>query len=298
VTEIAAAPMTVHGQPVGRDALGQPLSMAVRRAGILYQVKRPQVIALAKEVESFFHRQGVEVVSGAITTEDSMICQKLDLFVTIGGDGTMLRAARCAAQWQTPLLGINMGRLGFLTECGPENWEPTLTKVLAQQWWRESRCMLSVAIDGVKQPMFALNDVVLARGAHPRALHVDLAIDGVRIGEVVTDAMIVATPTGSTAYAMAAGGPVLDPRLDAFTLVPVAAHLSMPGPMVLPGTSVVSLTSTRNVDAVLALDGQVDLPVGTGQTVTVRAGEHACLFARTQPADRFYATMVTRLRRK
>ena len=297
MTDTAASP-ALHGDHLAPLAPSRPPLTAVRRVGILYQTKRLEVIALAREVEQFLRARDVEVIAGAITLEEQIVCQELDLFVTIGGDGTMLRAAHCAARWRTPLLGINMGRLGFLTECGPADWQATLSAVLRHDWWLEQRCMLSTQLDGVEGTTEALNDVVLARGARPRAIHVDLAIDGVRVDELVADAVIVATPTGSTAYAMAAGGPVLDPRMEGLAFVPVAAHLSVPGPMVLPSSSRISLRSTRDISAVLSVDGQIDLPVSMGQTVEIRASRLRCLFARTRPPEVFYGTLVTRLRRK
>lgn len=270
---------------------------AIRRVGVLYQIKRPEVAALAHSVEAFLRRHDIAVIVGSVDHEEEIICQQLDLFVTIGGDGTMLRAAHCAAPWQTPLLGINMGRLGFLTECGPADWETTLTTVLEGRWWVERRCMLTAELDGIAEPTVALNDIVLARGPHVRAIHVDLAVDGVPVAEVVADGIIIATSTGSTAYALAAGGPIVDPRVEALILVPVAAHVSLPGPLVLPMTSHITMYSSRNVQAVLSVDGQVDRPVAVGQTVGIRAVDRSCLFARTRSPERFYSGLTSRLRR-
>ncbi len=292
------APTVATRDTAGSGNGSHPGGTAIRRAGILYQVKRPQVMELGQAVEAYLRSLGVETVRGAVATEDELLCQQLDLFITIGGDGTILRAARCAAQWNTPLFGINMGRLGFLTECGPSDWQPTLRGVVGGNWWLETRHMLAASLDDVLLPELALNEVVLGRGAHPRAIQVALSINGKLVGEMVADGIVVATPTGSTAYALAAGGPVLDPHLDALVLVAVAPHVSTPGPLVLPVSAHVSLTCTRDVDTVLSIDGQVDRPVKRGQTVAIYDAGTTCRFARTRPPETFYETLVDRLRRK
>lgn len=297
MTETAAA-ATAQQLEAGRNGgvgRGPP---AIRRAGVLYQVRRPEVIALAGEIERHLQLVGIEVVRRAITTEELVVCEGLDLFLTIGGDGTMLRAARCATARQVPLLGVNMGRLGFLTECGPSDWREALDAVIQGRSWLEERTTLTADVEGMAGAPLALNEVVMARASRPRAITVELTIDGRAVSEVIADAMVVATATGSTAYALAAGGPVLDPRIDGMVIVPVAAHLWTPGPLVVPRQCRITLINTRSVPALLSFDGQVDVPLEVGQAVTVRASERSCLFARTKPAGRWYDNLVAKLRRK
>lgn len=297
MTETAAA-ATARQLDARRNGRVDRAPSTIRRAGVLYQVKRPEVIALAGDIERHLQQAGIGVVRGAITTEELVMSQGLDLFITIGGDGTMLRAARCATTWQVPLLGINMGRLGFLTECGPADWREVLDAVVQGRYWLEERTTLTAEVGGMESAPLALNEVVMARASRPRAITVELTIDGRPVSEVVADAMVVATATGSTAYALAAGGPVLDPRIDGMVIVPVAAHLWTPGPLVVPSQCRITLINTRSVPALLSFDGQVDVPLEVGQPVTVRASEKSCLFARTRPADHWYDSLVAKLRRK
>lgn len=297
MTETAAA-ATTQQLDARRNGSVERAPSAIRRVGVLYQVRRPEVIDLAADVGHHLQRAGVEVVRGAITTEELVVCEGLDLYITIGGDGTMLRAARCATAMQVPLLGINMCRLGFLTECGPSNWRETLDAVIQGRYWLEERMTLTAEIDGMASAPLALNEVVMARASRPRAITVELAIDGRAVSEVIADAMVVATATGSTAYALAAGGPVLDPRIDGMVIVPVAAHLWTPGPLVIPRRCTITLTNTRSVPALMSFDGQVDVPLEVGQPVTVRASDKSCLFSRTRSADHWYDSLVAKLRRK
>ncbi len=156
--------------------------------------------------------------------------------LTLGGDGTILRAARMAAPLGIPLLGLNLGRVGFLTECEPEHWVEVVERILANEGSVEERMMLQVTHlrEGVMQAReFALNDAVISRAALARTVHLLTAIDGAVLTEYVADALILATATGSTAYSYAVGGPILPPWLDNIVVAPVAAHLSLDRPLVL-----------------------------------------------------------------
>ena len=224
--------------------------------------------------------------------------QETDLLVTLGGDGSILRAARAAAPYCTPILGVNLGRVGFLTEAEPEMWREVLSQVLAGDYWIEERMMLQVAAHRDSEVLGraeALNDVVVGRGARARVVHLRTEVDGGYLATYVADGLIVATPTGSTAYALAAGGPVLPPQLRSILLVPIAPHLSMERPIVLSEGVIVHIFVTGGRPAVLTVDGEVQAELESGDEVIVDASPHGARFARVQEQTYFYKTLVERL---
>jgi NAD+ kinase len=228
----------------------------------------------------------------------SLRLQETDLLVTLGGDGSILRAARIAAPYGTPILGVNLGRVGFLTEAEPGTWQKVLSRVLTGDYWLEDRMMLRVVVrrtDGVLVQAEALNDVVVGRGARGRVVHLHTEIDRGHLATYVADGLIVATPTGSTAYALAAGGPVLPPQLRNILLVPVAPHLSMERPIVLSEGVTVCISVIGGRPAVLMVDGEVRAELESGDKVVVEASSHVALFARIQEKTYFYKTLVERL---
>jgi len=224
--------------------------------------------------------------------------QEAELLVTLGGDGSILRAARAAAPCGTLLLGVNLGRVGFLTEAEPETWREVLSQVLSGDYWVEERMMLRVMAwrsgESLGQAE-ALNDVVVGRGAQARVVHLRTEVDGGYLATYVADGLIVATPTGSTAYALAAGGPILPPHLRNILLVPVAPHLSMDRPIVLAEGVTVRIVVVGGRPAVLTVDGQVQARLESGDEVMVEASPHVACFARVQERTYFYKTLVTRL---
>ena len=235
------------------------------------------------------------------TTEDAsdaLDWQATDLLVTLGGDGSILRVARAAAPHGTPLLGVNLGRVGFLTETDPDTWRDVLSRALVGDFWVEERMMLQVTArrgGDVLAQAEALNDVVVGRGARACVVYLHAEVDGGDLATYVADGLVVATPTGSTAYALAAGGPVMPPQLRNILLVPVAPHLSMARPIVLSEGVTVCITVSGGRPAVLTVDGEVRAGLDDGDEVAVGASVHAARFARVQERTYFYKTLVTRL---
>ncbi|MCX7680826.1 MAG: NAD(+)/NADH kinase [Anaerolineae bacterium] len=221
-----------------------------------------------------------------------------ELLITLGGDGSILRAARAVAPFGIPILGINLGRVGFLTESGPDAWQEVLERVLAGAFWIEERLMLrATARRRGKEPRCAeaLNDVVVGRGARTKVVHLAVSVDGGCLATYVADGLVVATPTGSTAYALAAGGPILPPQLRNILLVPVAPHLSMAHSLVLAEGVRVCITITGGRPAVLTVDGEVQGRLGPGDEVIVEASPHCARFARVREGTYFYKTLLERL---
>jgi NAD+ kinase len=181
--------------------------------------------------------------AGVATVLEPDLALDADLIVAVGGDGTMLHAARMAAMADVPVLGVNRGRLGFLADVGPEQMLQSVDDALAGRCHAERRMLLAAHIlaDGVAIDALALNDVVVAKRETGRMVDVRTWVNGVYVNTHVGDGLIVATPTGSTAYALSCGGPILHPSLDAVVLVPVCPHTLSDRPIVVPAGSVVEI---------------------------------------------------------
>lgn len=227
------------------------------------------------------------------------------LVVTFGGDGTIIRAARWLAGTGVPILGIGMGKLGFLTELPPGDACDRLPKVLRGEYWIDERLMLSAKVESGQQrddpagsPLIALNDVVVARGASPRVAQIDVSVNGVHLVHYVADGLVVATPTGSTAYALSAGGPVVAPGVEGMVVVPVAAHLAVLRSLVVPTSARIEVRASADQPTLLVLDGQVQIPLRNGQPVVIERARERTVFARTGSANRYYETLVEGLKKR
>lgn len=273
--------------------------MGLGSVGILYNARIPQARSLAKEVEAWTRRSVEQVTVCAIDeAPDALHLSEVDLLITLGGDGSILQAARLTAPGRTLILGINLGRVGFLSEAETNEWEEILSRAIAGDYWVEHRMMLRVMNRRGKKMMShasALNDVVVGRGAQGRAVRLRTDVDGGELATYVADGLIVATPTGSTAYALAAGGPILPPELRNILLVPVAPHLSMERPIVLAEGVTVRITVVGRRPAVLMVDGQPAAKLESQDVVSVEASPHVARFARVRERTYFYKTLVKRL---
>ena len=215
---------------------------------------------------------------------------RVDLAIVIGGDGTMLSIARRIAALDIPLIGINQGRLGFLTDIPFARMEQTLAPMLAGRYTEERRTLLDAIVDGQDGDpgrALALNDVAINRGSLGTMIDCAVEIDGRFAFAMRADGMIVATPTGSTAYALSAGGPILDPGVAAFLLVPVAPHALTLRPIGIPESSVIRITVLRGRDTAAHCDGQVRFPLGEGESVTVQRAASTARFLHPQGYDYF-----------
>ena len=222
----------------------------------------------------------------------------LDLLVTLGGDGTMLRAARLLDGRQVAMLGINLGRLGFLTCCGIDEMELSLRRVAAGDFQAGRRMMLEVrALDvngDERQRWSALNDAVLHKGGFARVVGLRVSVDGELIAAYSADGIVIATPTGSTAYSLSAGGPIVVPTVESIVISPISAHTLAIRPVVLPPTSEVLVQAVDAPDELLiTVDGQVGTGFAPGETLAVRRSPNPVLFVRFEET-----TFFSRLRRK
>jgi NAD+ kinase len=228
----------------------------------------------------------------------SQIFEPGDLVVALGGDGWMLHAARITAEAGVPVLGVNLGRLGFLAEVQPGEWRNVFDRVCRGDYWIEQRMMLRTEVwrdDQLLQGFDVLNEVVVSRGAVVRPVRLETHIDGGWLTTYVADGLIIATPTGSTAYALAVGGPILPPDLKNILLIPVAPHLSMERAIVLARGSTVTVMVHTGHEAVISGDGAIELPLLDGDRIIVEAGPHSARFVRTQDPTYFYRTLMERM---
>lgn len=213
-------------------------------------------------------------VEGAEIVEEAALAQA-DLVCVLGGDGTMLRASRVVGDTGTPVLGVNLGQLGFLAGFAPDEAERGLTAALAGQLRLEDRTRLAVTLvqaDGEPITRTALNDAVIHQGAMARIVDVDAFIEGDFVASYRADGLIVSTPTGSTAYNMAAGGPILIPGAAGMTLTPICAHSLTNRPLVVPDASIIRLVlGAEAKDVVLTVDGQWARPFHVGEEVHITA---------------------------
>jgi NAD+ kinase len=279
------------------------LATIYERVGVLAHPLRPQTFPVAAQIAEYLQSQNID---NWIYTrwEESDVAGRIhdcDLVVAIGGDGAMLRAARVCAPKRVPVLGINMGQLGFLTEIpGPDSWEATLSRVLAGEGWIEERMMIQatqIRSGVVVTTGDALNDIVISRGVVPRTIRLETYIDSDWATTYNADALVIATATGSTAYALACGGPILPPELRNILIVPVAPHLSMERPIVLSeGATVQVVAALDNAsEIVLTVDG-IDMgAVELGDTIRVQASQHISRFVRLRERHYFYRSLLDRL---
>lgn len=275
--------------------------MTMKRIGLLHHPKLPATPAVAEAMARDLEKHGLATWIGS-TWDEAAVAQEiatLDLLVTLGGDGSLLRAARMASHHGVPVLGVKMGRLGFLTELEPGQWPSILPRLLAGDYWIEERMMLYAEYhrgEVCRGQYEALNDVVISRGSLARIVRLETYIDGSYLTTYAADGLIVSTATGSTAYALAVGGPILPPQLKNILLLPIAAHLSMDRAIVLSQGATVKVLVRTDHQAILTVDGQFEYELLDGDWVTVQASPHLGRFVRFQDRTYFYRTLMERLR--
>jgi NAD+ kinase len=263
----------------------------------------PDAIDAAERIASFLISNDLTVQYGSLYDNDiraSIQNQTADLLIALGGDGTMLRAGHLCAPYDVPILGINLGKFGFLTEIKHDQWETALPRLLQNEFWSEPRMMLRVEhIRGDKTlgSWLALNEVVVSRGQIVRPVHLETSVDGRHLTTYVADGLIAATATGSTAYALAVGGPILPPALRNILLVPVAPHLSIDRAIILAEGSIVTIRVQTEHQAVISVDGHDPITLNNGDTVLVRASNHNVQFIRIQDPDYFYRNLTPHMNR-
>ena len=276
--------------------------MKMKKVGILYNPMIDTARTLAEELKAFIGARGVSawLCSAWDGEEAKSKIDGTDLIITVGGDGTILRAAQVIVPAPIPITGVNLGRLGFMTELSAREARDKLPALLDGGGWLDERAMLEAElITGNEAPrsFYALNDVVVARGEVARVIFVEAQVDGEPVTTYKADGVIVATATGSTGYSLAAGGPILHPQSDDFLLVPISPHLSPAYPLVLPAASVVRLRVSTHHQAALSVDGHINLPLASGDVITIRHSQSSGRFLRIHSGD-FYGSLEQKLKGK
>jgi NAD+ kinase len=251
--------------------------MTVRRIGFAYNPTNAAAADLLERAGGWCRMHGVE--QWAATAQDfDVLCRELatsDALVVLGGDGTLLRAARAVIQVDVPLLGVNLGKVGFLSKVEATELETVLAKIVAGEYRIDERMALEARLlpGGGGEPAIhhALNDVVVARGALARVVRMDVAIDETHVATFIADGLVVSSPTGSTGYSFSAGGPIVAPDSRNLIVTPIAAYLSTVRSVVVGPDQVVRCRVVDAYEAIVSIDGREDVPVAVGDVVEVRA---------------------------
>jgi NAD+ kinase len=271
--------------------------MAIRAIGIAVKFNQPRLGSVVRDIAKWLQDRGVETLLGpeAAKASDlpgmphSELVEKVDLIIVLGGDGTLLAVARAIGERAVPVLGVNLGTLGYLAEISLDELFPTLEDVLAGRLTTETRMRLDVRAERGGRDIglyLALNDAVIARTALSRMIDLRTWADDVEVTTYHGDGLIVATPTGSSAYSLSAGGPLLLPGIGAIVLTPICPHALTQRPIVLPKVChvVIEVLDTRGGEVHLTVDGQVGCELQEGDRVSVCASDRSLQLL--VPADR------------
>ncbi len=272
----------------------------MKSIGIFVKRHHQDAVRVAGEVAAWFNCRGIAVlVDEALVAEipDALGCPaaeiptQADLLMVLGGDGTLLSVARLVDDRRTPILGINLGSLGFLTEITRDEIEPVLTKLLAGDLVVSERLRLDVAIrrDGVEVAHYrVLNDLVINKGALARIIDMEAWVDDAYLTTFKADGLIIATPTGSTAYNLAAGGPIISPALHCLVISPICPHMLTNRPIIVSDDALIRIeVKFQNEEVALTADGQIGMPLLGGDVVEIRRSAHPTLLVLSPTKDYF-----------
>jgi NAD+ kinase len=279
----------------------------LKKVGIIYHPKIAAAKALAEHLFQVLPTLKATTWTCSAWDEEGMKVQApgTDLVLSVGGDGTILRVARAVTPWEIPIVGVNLGHLGFMTELSAEDIMEKLPALLGGEGWIDRRTMLQIEFSsqgreklakGSSQSFYALNDVVVGRGAVSRIVYVKATIDGEPLTTYKADGVIISTATGSTGYSLAAGGPILYPQAEEILIKPISAHLTMAYPLVLPPTAIIELEVHTDHQAMISIDGQIEFELQDGDKVTAKRSHHLARFLRIHPPTFFYSTLEQRLK--
>jgi NAD+ kinase len=274
----------------------------VRCVGLCAKPRSPVAQAAAGELARWLGARGIQVLRDDALTPDGLerraLAEKADLLVVLGGDGTLLSVAREVGSQTVPILGVNLGTLGFLAEFAPSEEREILERVLRGEYDTYPRMRLDVRAVRAGQELFrshALNDGVITRAHLSRMIHLEASADGVPVTTYYGDGLIVATPTGSTAYTLSAGGPILMPGARVFVLTPICPHALTQRPIVLPDSTRLAISvHPRDGAAHLTVDGQLGLSLEDGDRIEVSASPHPAHFVAS-PFRSHFEVLRTKL---
>ena len=266
---------------------------APQRVGVTFNPRLSGARELAVQLVEDIGARGVE--ASLDDEDDGRSLEGCDLAIVLGGDGSVLRCAHRVLEAGTPILGVNLGRLGFLTELEGNQVRDRLDDVLSGAGRIEERAVLRAQVSGMDEVVYGLNEAVIGRATLSRAIQLAVDVDGTRIADYRCDGVIIASATGSTAYAVSVGGPILYPESSDMIIVPVAPHLSAQHAVLLPGSETVHVTLEPGQQAVLSVDGQADIELHEGDSVQVSLSNQKARFLRFKPRNDFYVRMAAQL---
>jgi NAD+ kinase len=266
----------------------------IKNVGLVVKRERPEAVTIARTLTRFLRTKHKTPVAdaetakkiGAEPVERHHLADRADLIVVLGGDGTLLGVARLVASEGTPILGVNLGGLGFLTEVTISEAQAALGRVLAGEYEVDRRIMLEAIVDRaseeIPQSFQAFNDVVVSKGPLGRMLQLDVVANDTPFCSYRADGLIIATPTGSTAYALAAGGPIVYPTLDAIVLAPICPHTLSNRPVVLPDSYEIEIrVKAPDHDTTFTVDGQESSQLGPDDLIKIHRGRHVVSLIRS-----------------
>ena len=282
--------------------------MKSKSVGILTKPQFPEVERTLRDMVSWLRARSIDVILDTTSAillgeqggyQKTQLANKADVLLVLGGDGTMLNAARLAGERSIPILGVHMGGLGFLTEVRLENLYPSLERVFANDFVLDERLMLQTHVHRHGETVargVVLNDVVISKGTLARMIELKIAIQGRFVTNLRGDGLIVSSPTGSTAYSLSAGGPIIDPAVQSLILTPVCPHTLTHRPLIVPGNAEIDVTLTSKDDGAMAtLDGQVGVAITQGDTVVIRTSDHRTRLIRF-PESNYYDVLREKLK--
>ena len=280
-----------------------------KRVGLVARSGSELVLDSLRSVLELLEARGVEVLmednahnllqefSGGSYTQEEMAL-RCDLVIAVGGDGNILGAARCFAPHGVPIVGVNRGRLGFLADISPDDIDVSISQVLDGNYTMEEHFLLEgeASAKGLEEVPCALNEVLIHSAQMPSMLEIDLYIDGEFVYNQYSDGLIVSSPTGSTAYALSAGGPIMHPSLDAIVLVPMFPHSLNSRPLVIPGSSEVKIVvgSHTGTNAKISFDSQLEFEIEPGESLIVSKKRESLKLIHP-PGHNFYGVCRSKL---
>lgn len=279
---------------------------AFRRVGIVGQSRDPTLEAVADTLNRLAPEHGLELypekeLRDIFHSDGDFVPGRFDLLISFGGDGTLLRGARAVATHHTPVLGVNLGHLGFLTSVGPGEFEPVLAAVLKGDYWLDTRFTLEARVVGADGSPggehMALNDAVLHKGGFARVIRLAVFLGEEReeVGEYTADGIILATPTGSTAYSLSAGGGIVAPQMECLLATPICPHTLAVRPMVVPADTIIEVEIREpSTEVVLTLDGQEGEALTNGDRLVVSRGQATVPLVRLH-GQSFFSTLRRKL---
>jgi NAD+ kinase len=277
-----------------------------RRIGVVAQPEYQELPHTLRILSAFAQREGLELfaehaLSDLLPDAGDFVPGRIDLLITLGGDGTLLRGARLVAPHHTPVLGINLGHLGFLTSIAPAELPRALADLLAGEYWLDTRYTLQASVVNAQgragASYIALNDAVLHKGGFARVIRLAVHIgrEGEEVGAYSADGIIIATPTGSTAYSLSAGGPIVVPTVDCILATPICPHTLAVRPLVVPSSSVLTVeVLSPSEELILTVDGQEGEALSPGDRLLVRRGEATVPLVRFA-GQSFFPTLRNKL---